>query len=130
MGVARRVAGYQFLRRYGGKLGRSHLGRFRVNGGVPEGVGPLGILPYLRRIIRDEIRTTHPKEEVQALAGSDQVRYEMNKTAVVKGDARHTCVVYVGGRKIAEACHRGDINEAQVKAAIQAVSILRDTSTS
>ncbi|SPN96637.1 uncharacterized protein DNG_00158 [Cephalotrichum gorgonifer] len=84
----------------------------------------MGILPYLRRIIRDQVRTIHPKEELDISAKSSKVSYERTNKMDAKGQVEEvTCIVYVGDRKVAEACG-ASIREAEVKAAEEAVSLL------
>jgi dsRNA-specific ribonuclease len=85
----------------------------------------MGILPYLRRLIREQVSTIDPKEELDVLAKSEKVKYDTKSEIFVKGEMRETtCVVYVGDRKVAEVRGVG-IDEVEVKAAAEAVSLLK-----
>ncbi|TVY20766.1 Dicer-like protein 2 [Lachnellula arida] len=80
----------------------------------------MGILKYLRRIVKDGVHVMHPKEELGILADSLEVKYKIRIDSV----KRYVCEVFVGGERIVE--YEGGVSkmEAQTKAAELAVAIL------
>ncbi|KAK0710286.1 hypothetical protein B0T26DRAFT_623466, partial [Lasiosphaeria miniovina] len=85
----------------------------------------MGVLPYLRRILRDGVDTVHPKEQLQAAAGGQAIRYEVKKRATAGSDKQDvSCVIYVGSRVVAEVDGGLSEDEVQIKAAAQAVLFL------
>ncbi|KAI9823834.1 MAG: hypothetical protein M1819_001114 [Sarea resinae] len=111
----------------------------------------IGILRYLRRILAEDIRLLHPKEELGRVAVNAKVRYlwesqedeeekeeeetrqEQEKEAT-KGDGygegeekkekQVWCVVEVGNRRIVRVQRTGNKIEAETRAAEQAIDIL------
>ncbi|KAK3934201.1 RNase3 domain-containing protein [Diplogelasinospora grovesii] len=83
----------------------------------------MGILPYLRRIISDQVHTVHPKQELQGLTGSKlkEVKYSAKKEET----GEWTCAVYFEGNNIAEASGGLHEDEAQIEAAMKAVEALK-----
>jgi len=76
----------------------------------------MGLMPYLRRIIRDEVDVVHSKERLQALAGDKAVKYEMRKEG-----GGLTCAIFVGDRLVARVEDRATVDEVCIKAAVEAV---------
>lgn len=84
----------------------------------------MGILPYMRRILEDDVHLWHPKEELGQLADSATVKYELSDAVNEKDERVFTCRILVGERQV--ACVVGGVSkmEAQTKCAEQAVAIL------
>lgn len=95
----------------------------------------LGVLPYLRRVIRDGVQAWHPKEELGVLAGTERVRYvvssrtksgeeDAKEEAKAKGQGEYVCSVFVGEREV--VCVGGGVSRGEVRtrAAAQAVEKL------
>lgn len=80
----------------------------------------MGILKYLRRIVKDAVHVMHPKEELGILADSLEVKYTIRIDKV----KQYVCEVFVGAERIVE--YEGGVSkmEAQTKAAELAVAIL------
>lgn len=86
-----------------------------------------GILPYVRRLLRDGVHALHPKEELGRLAGQDKVEYVVTDVTDEEGEGREwTCDVRVGGRSVVAVDGCLFREEAKVKAATQACQILKD----
>lgn len=86
-----------------------------------------GILPYVRRLLRDGVHALHPKEELGRLAGQGKVEYVVTDVERENGEGREwACQVKVGSRSVVavEGCFFKE--EAKVKAATQACQILKD----
>ncbi|KAJ4414286.1 Dicer-like protein 2 [Gnomoniopsis sp. IMI 355080] len=86
-----------------------------------------GILPYVRRLLRDGVHALHPKEELGRLAGQEKVEYIVADVEREDGEGREwTCEVMIGSRSIVAV---GDClfrEEAKVRAATQACQMLKD----
>ncbi|TVY48374.1 Dicer-like protein [Lachnellula occidentalis] len=80
----------------------------------------MGILKYLRRILKDGVHVMHPKEELGILADSLKVKYKLRIDSV----KQYVCEVFVGAERIVR--YEGGVSkmEAQTKAAELAVAIL------
>jgi dsRNA-specific ribonuclease len=88
----------------------------------------IGILPYLRRVIRDGVHIMHPKEELGILADMDTVKYVigLDKKIVETGEKRvYTCEVFVGENHIVTVNDGSGREEVKTKAAELAVKILK-----
>lgn len=84
-----------------------------------------GVLPYLRRLLRDEVHILHPKEELGRLADKEEVEY---LTTHVDGtDERRgwSCEVRIGEVSVASVHGCLFREEARVSAATLACEILR-----
>lgn len=84
----------------------------------------LGLMPYLRRVIDNEIAVLHPKEELGQLADREKVKYIRGKEGE-EGEERLTCTVIVGERPIVRVGDGLSTMEVQTRAADVACSILR-----
>lgn len=84
----------------------------------------LGLMPYLRRVLDNEIAVLHPKEELGQLADRDKVKYILGKEGE-EGEERLTCTVIVGERTIVRVGDGLSTMEVQTRAADVACSILR-----
>lgn len=84
----------------------------------------LGLMPYLRRVLENEIAVLHPKEELGQLADRDKVRYILGKEGE-EGQERLTCIVIVGERQIVRVGDGFSTMEVQTRAADEACKILR-----
>lgn len=84
----------------------------------------LGLMPYLRRVLDNEIAVLHPKEELGQLANRDKVRYVLGKEGE-EGEERLTCTVIVGERTILTVGDGLSTMEVQTRAADEACNILR-----
>ena len=90
----------------------------------------LGLMPYLRRVLDNDIAVLHPKEELGQLADQDSVSYILGKE-VEEGEERLTCTVIVGEIPILTVGNGLSTMEVQTRAADEACKILRqDKSTS
>ncbi|KAK0613764.1 hypothetical protein B0T14DRAFT_437452 [Immersiella caudata] len=84
-----------------------------------------GILPLMRRLLRDKVHWWHPKEELVTLSGDQKVEYGVEAKVAGEGEENEIVGwVVLGGRRLAEA--RGRIREeARVKAAELACLVLK-----
>ena len=90
----------------------------------------LGLMPYLRRVLDNDIAVLHPKEELGQLADQDSVSYVLGKE-VEEGEERLICTVIVGEIPILTVGNGLSTMEVQTRAADEACKILRqDKSTS
>ncbi|KXX75776.1 Dicer-like protein 2 [Madurella mycetomatis] len=78
----------------------------------------MGLLPYLRRMIREKIDVMHPKERLQALTGGKALRYEVGREGGL------VCSVFVDDRLVARVEDGVTEDEAHIKAAVEAVTKL------
>ncbi|CAD6442536.1 bfe48028-85c3-4dec-9829-fa7c77296083 [Sclerotinia trifoliorum] len=104
----------------------------------------MGILRYMRRILREGVRIMHPKEELGILADSEDVKYVLwnrrmgcedekdekdekdNRTeGEEKSGTEYLCKVFIGGREIVEVGGGVRKEEIQARAAEAAMEILR-----
>lgn len=86
-----------------------------------------GILPYVRRLLRDGVHALHPKEELGRLAGQEKVEYIVTDVTNDEGSGGEwTCEVRVGSRSIVAVDGCLFREEARVKAATQACQLLKD----
>ena len=84
----------------------------------------LGLMPYLRRVLENDIAVLHPKEELGQLADQDEVRYVLGKE-VGEGEECLTCTVIVGERPILSVGNGLGTMELETRAADEACKILR-----
>ncbi|KAF3765860.1 dicer-like endonuclease [Cryphonectria parasitica EP155] len=85
-----------------------------------------GVLPYLKRLLRDQVHVLHPKEELGRLAGRERVEYVVKETLKDDGDGKEwACEVRVGGRYVTDVTGCLFKEESRVKAATQACEILK-----
>lgn len=84
----------------------------------------LGLMPYLRRILDNDIAVLHPKEELGHLADREKVRYVLGKEGE-DCDERLTCTVFVGERPIVKVGDGLSAKEVQTRAADETCIILR-----
>lgn len=84
-----------------------------------------GLLPYLRRLLQDNVHALHPKEELGRLAGNETTEYVVRKEEGSVGGAEWACQVKVGRRLVAEETGCLFKEEARVKAAMRACEILK-----
>lgn len=80
-----------------------------------------GLLTYLRRVLQQEVRLLHPKEEVGVLAGNERVKYVVG----MEGERRRTCEVWVGERRVVVVGDGTSRIEVETRAAERAVEVLR-----
>ncbi|KAF7895452.1 uncharacterized protein EAF01_009414 [Botrytis porri] len=102
----------------------------------------MGVLKYMRRILREGVRIMHPKEELGIVADAENVRYVLRQEKM-RGDVAETdtnvdgdgdgdvrkeyrCTVFVGGEKIVEVGDGVRKEEIQARAAEEAVRILKE----
>lgn len=91
-----------------------------------EVVERMGILPYFRRILKDDVHIMHPKEELGMLADTESVRYVISsRSGDVNEDREYLCTVFVGDVEIVEVCGGVGPEEVKTKAAEMAVKILK-----
>jgi dsRNA-specific ribonuclease len=89
-----------------------------------------GLLPCLRRVVRDGVHVLHPKEEVGRLADRERVRYAdevrlvVDRASGVRAPA-FACRLSVGDRVVARVEGGLDKEEARTRAAQEAVRVLK-----
>ena len=81
-------------------------------------------MPYLRRVLDNDIAVLHPKEEVGQLAGQDNVSYVLRRE-LEEGEERLTCTVVVGEIPILRVGNGLITMEVQTRAADEACKKLR-----
>ena len=84
----------------------------------------LGLTPYLRRVLDNDIAVLHPKEELGQLADQDNVNYVLGKE-LEEGEERLTCTVFVGEMPISSVGNGLSTMEVQTRAADEACKMLR-----
>lgn len=84
-----------------------------------------GILPYLRRLLRDEVHVLHPKEELGRLAERETVEYVAAEMDTLDGQRQWACEVRVGERSVVTVSGCLFKEEAKVRAATRACEILK-----
>lgn len=86
-----------------------------------------GIIPYLDRILRDNVHIQHPKEELGKLAVAETVNYayEVIESGV---EREYRCTIHVGDRLVAEVGGGVNKEEVKTKAAEEAVRFLTQES--
>lgn len=85
-----------------------------------------GILPYVRRLLRDGVHALHPKEELGRLAGQDKVEYVVTDHEREDGEGRQwACEVRIGSQSVVAVDGCLFKEEAKVKAATQACETLK-----
>ena len=85
----------------------------------------LGILPCMRRILNENIETAYPKERVGILADKETVEYVNSATNEDDGGKKgFACTVKVGDIDIATVSACGSKEEAEVRAACDAIKVL------
>lgn len=88
-----------------------------------EFVQKLGILPYLRRIIAQDVHVWHPREELGVHANQEKVKYLLTNSKVDGSDKKMVkCEIFVGGRKIAEAEDADGVGAAGDKLVVQTMA--------
>ncbi|KAL1841683.1 hypothetical protein VTJ49DRAFT_6722 [Mycothermus thermophilus] len=88
----------------------------------------IGILPLMRRLVRDKVELLHPKEELGRLACGERVDYEVVAVGEVgeeDGETTFSCKVLVGGECLGTAEGAWSRLEARTKAAEVACEVLR-----
>ena len=81
----------------------------------------MGLLPYLRRIVKGNVKLLHPKEEVGQLADTEEVKYVHG---LEEGKRAYWCQVYVGAREVVRVGDGTSRFEVETRAAEKAVEIL------
>lgn len=85
-----------------------------------------GLLPYLRRLLRDEVHVLHPKEELGRLANSDKVEYVVEEVDMDGGEGKAwACEVRVGEQAVAGVTGCLFKEESKVRAATRACEVLK-----
>ena len=101
-------------------------GSFDVCRGIVE---RMGILPYLRRILKDGVQVWHPKEEIGVLADTETVTYVIDRREK-KEDGEvgkeYWCKILVGEVVVVEMGGGVTKEEVKTKAAEAAVRLLRE----
>ncbi|KAK3371219.1 hypothetical protein B0T24DRAFT_628118 [Lasiosphaeria ovina] len=86
-----------------------------------------GILPYLRRMLADNVHVLHPKEELGRLAVNEKVDYVVadSPSPDDSGDVVFSCRVLVGDRCVADVAGGVSREEVRVRAAEEACRFLK-----
>ncbi|KAL2136672.1 hypothetical protein VTI74DRAFT_2404 [Chaetomium olivicolor] len=105
-----------------------------------------GILPLMRRLVKEEVHVLHPKEEIGLLAGRERVEYEVdtkvvggegedseregegtwNRSVIANGERVFGCRVLVGGVCVATADGAFSREEARTRAAEEGCKVLKE----
>ncbi|TAQ90330.1 hypothetical protein B7494_g1341 [Chlorociboria aeruginascens] len=85
----------------------------------------MGILPYLRRILKDNVHIPHPKEEIGILADTETVKYVIESEKNKDEGKTYTCKVFVGGKEVLQMGGGVSQEEIKTKAAEVAVRVLK-----
>ncbi|KAF9769832.1 hypothetical protein IL306_012689 [Fusarium sp. DS 682] len=83
-----------------------------------------GIMSYLDRILKEDVHVQHPKEELTKFAGNQRVNYSCNR--LDGPEPRYSCTVTTGDRLVGEVEDALNENEAEAKAAENAVRLLTE----
>ncbi|KAI3317473.1 RNase3 domain-containing protein [Xylariaceae sp. AK1471] len=85
----------------------------------------IGILPYLRRMLTDNVEARHPKNKLGELAGRERktVRYE-TEVRIRAGMKDLFCSVFVDEQFVVEVCAGVNLEEVVTKAADEAYHLL------
>jgi dsRNA-specific ribonuclease len=89
----------------------------------------MGILPRLRRTMRDEVHILHPKEQLGILADAEKVKYivRLEKEIIENLETKsYTCEVFVGETRVVLVTDGVSREEAKTKGAEAAVLILKE----
>ncbi|KJZ70376.1 hypothetical protein HIM_10220 [Hirsutella minnesotensis 3608] len=104
------------------------LGAIWIDSGSKEAceamVARFGILSFMERLLRDNVEVQHPKELLGKCAVSETVTYDIDVTEGPEGEKQHTCTILIGERVVATVDDGVSREEAQTKAALQAVELL------
>jgi dsRNA-specific ribonuclease len=79
----------------------------------------VGLLPYLRRLVHDQVHVMHPKEELGRLAGSEKVIYDIIEPS--DGLAPLSCRVSVGSQVVVKVTDGVSRAEVRTRAAQEAI---------
>jgi dsRNA-specific ribonuclease len=102
-----------------------------------EMVERMGILPYMRRIIKERVHVWHPKEELGVWADTERVKYvlEWESRLGEEGEDEeeeeemkergYVCTVFVGERDVVRVDGGVSKEEVKTKAAERAIAILK-----
>ena len=89
----------------------------------------MGILPYMRRILKEKVQIWHPKEEIGVLAETEAVKYVIERRKVESSEdeegREYLCKVFVGDEEIVEMGGGVSKEEVKTKAAERAVQVLK-----
>lgn len=85
-----------------------------------------GIMRYSRRFLDDAVKVAFPKERLGILAGTLKVDYQARRD---KSDDAWSCAVRVGEETVVEVRGCGSRDEAEVRAASEAASIMEARQT-
>ncbi|KAF6816826.1 dicer-like protein 2 [Colletotrichum sojae] len=117
------------LRKFYSDIFESLLGAVWVDSGSMETcaqvVARFGITGYLDRILRDDVHALHPKEELGHLAENERVQYVIEVHETEEREKEFDCKVIVGSRCVVEVSGGVSKDEVKVKAAEEAVNILK-----
>lgn len=90
----------------------------------------MGILPYMRRILKDGVQVWHPKEEIGVLADIETVKYVIGRRKVEgsqgEEERKYWCKVLVGEVEVVTMEGGVSKGEVKTKAAELAVKILKE----
>ena len=84
----------------------------------------LGILPYMERMLRDEVHIQHPKEELTKAAGSQKITYALDVREGEDGAKEWLCKILIGEQVIADVDEGVNKEEVKTKAAAEALMFL------
>ncbi|KAL1884331.1 hypothetical protein VTK73DRAFT_25 [Phialemonium thermophilum] len=84
-----------------------------------------GVLPYMRRLLNDEVHILHPKEELSRLAGPLEVKYLDEVEELEDGTRRVASKVTIGDRVVASVVECLNREEAWIRVAERAIEYYR-----
>ncbi|KMU77858.1 hypothetical protein CISG_06701 [Coccidioides immitis RMSCC 3703] len=84
----------------------------------------IGLIPYLKRVLSEDLDLMHPKERLGLLAGTLSVKYETKRTQGVEPQ-RWECAARVGDEEVVRVDCRVSRVDAETTAAEAAVAILK-----
>lgn len=84
-------------------------------------IGKTGVLSIVDRMLDDRVEVTYPKQRLSLMVGSQTIDYETTSTTTSRGEVRYGCVVKVGGFTVVEVGNCARKDEAEVRAAREAV---------
>ncbi|CEJ94172.1 hypothetical protein VHEMI09720 [[Torrubiella] hemipterigena] len=84
----------------------------------------LGIMKHLDRMVADEVRMLHPKEEYAIVSGSERGRYNTTLVDSMGDEKEYACELYLGERLVVEVQGGVSREEAEATAAALAIDIL------
>ena len=87
----------------------------------------LGLMTYLQRLTKGEVKLLHPKEELGQIAIEEEVKYIKTEQLTDEDRKRFACRVFVGKREVASVGDGVSKLEVEIRGAEEAVKFLKET---